>query len=121
MNNHTTTTPQGITVLHQSATLGGFEDQGTPARPLSQPPSRLTGIDVALPGAEGHGTGLWQCEPGSFERQLAQAAVQLGCPSCGRKNRVPDESTRWRCSSDEVRRHQRALRQHLGPGAEEPA
>lgn len=26
----------GITVLHQSATLGGLQDQGTPARPLSK-------------------------------------------------------------------------------------
>ncbi|MGJ7495471.1 hypothetical protein ACSFA8_10370 [Variovorax sp. RT4R15] len=39
-----------ITVLHQSATLGGLQDQGTPARPLSQPPSRLRGIDVELAG-----------------------------------------------------------------------
>lgn len=70
-----TTTPRGITVLHQSAQLGGFEDQGTPARPLSQPPCKLSGIDVPLPGAEGHGTGVWQCEPGRFERQLAQAEV----------------------------------------------
>ncbi|WP_046114357.1 cupin domain-containing protein [Aquincola tertiaricarbonis] len=70
-----TTTPAGITVLHQSVTLGGLEDQGAPARPLSQPPCRLSGIDVALPGAEGHGSGLWQCEPGRFERQLPNAEV----------------------------------------------
>ena len=41
----------GITVLKQSATIGGLQDQGTPARPLTLPPCRLRGIDVELAGA----------------------------------------------------------------------
>lgn len=64
-----------ITILPQSATLGGLEDQGTPARPLTTPPSRLSGIDVELAGAGANKSGIWECEPGRFERQLANAEV----------------------------------------------
>jgi len=64
-----------ITVLHRSATLGGLQDQGTPARPLSEPPCRLSGIEVELEGAGDNRSGLWECEPGRFERQLANAEV----------------------------------------------
>ena len=65
----------GITVLHQSATIGGLQDQGTPARPLTQPPCRLRGIDVELAGAGGNDSGIWECEPGRFKRQLPNAEV----------------------------------------------
>jgi uncharacterized protein len=65
----------GIVVLHQSATLPGLKDQGWPARPLTQPPCRLRGIDVELAGAGDNNSGLWECEPGRFERQLANAEV----------------------------------------------
>lgn len=64
-----------ITVLHRSATVGGLQDQGTPARPLSELPCRLRGIEVALEGAGANQSGLWECEPGRFERQLANAEV----------------------------------------------
>ena len=64
-----------ITVLHQSATIGGLRDQGTPARALTQPPCRLRGIDVELAGAGGNSSGVWECEPGRFERQLPNAEV----------------------------------------------
>jgi uncharacterized cupin superfamily protein len=61
-----------ITLLKQSATVGDLQDQGTPARPLGMP-SRLSGIDVDLAGAGQTKTGLWECTPGRFERQLAEA------------------------------------------------
>ena len=64
-----------ITVLHQSAAIAGLQDQGTPARPLSEPPCRLRGIDVELAGAGGNNSGIWECEPGRFERQLPNAEV----------------------------------------------
>ncbi|KAF1021475.1 MAG: hypothetical protein GAK30_01825 [Paracidovorax wautersii] len=64
-----------ITILRQSATLGGFEPQGTPATPLSQPPCAFSGIDVDLAGAGDNRSGLWQCTPGRFQRQLANAEV----------------------------------------------
>jgi uncharacterized cupin superfamily protein len=64
-----------ITVLRQSATLSGLQDQGTPARPTSEPPCRLSGLDVTLAGAGDNACGLWECTPGRFERQIAEAEV----------------------------------------------
>ena len=64
-----------IAVLSQSATMVGLEDQGTPRLPLTQPPCRMRGIDIALDGAGTNESGLWECEPGRFERQLPNAEV----------------------------------------------
>lgn len=64
-----------ITVLPQSATVGGFQHQGMPSRPLTAPPCSFSGIDVDLAGAGDNRTGLWECTPGRFERQLAEAEV----------------------------------------------
>jgi uncharacterized cupin superfamily protein len=64
-----------INVLHQSATLTGLQDQGTPAHSTSHPPCRISGIDVTLAGAGDNACGIWECTPGRFERQLAEAEV----------------------------------------------
>ncbi|MCA1326750.1 cupin domain-containing protein [Herbaspirillum sp. alder98] len=64
-----------ITILSQSATVGGLEDWGTPARSLSEVPCKLSGIEVDLAGAGENRTGIWECQPGSFERQLANAEL----------------------------------------------
>lgn len=64
-----------ITILNQSATIGGLHDQGTPAHSRSHPPSALSGIHVELEGAGNSRTGIWECSPGRFDRQLAQAEV----------------------------------------------
>lgn len=64
-----------ITILRQTATVSGLQPQGTPARPKSEPPCRLSGIDVALEGAGDNDCGIWQCTPGCFERQLDEAEV----------------------------------------------
>lgn len=66
---------QGITVLSQTVSLEALHDQGGPARPLSQPACRFTGLDVALAGAGDSNTGVWECSPGRFERQLPNAEV----------------------------------------------
>jgi hypothetical protein len=67
--------PKRITVLRQSALLSGLQDQGTPANPKSEPPCRFSGIDVALAGAGENACGIWECTPGRFMRQLAEAEV----------------------------------------------
>jgi uncharacterized protein len=64
-----------ITVLRKTATFAGLQDQGTPARPRSEPPCRFSGIDVELQGAGDNNCGIWECTPGLFERQLEQAEV----------------------------------------------
>jgi uncharacterized cupin superfamily protein len=67
--------PTRITVLRQSATISGLQDQGTPALPKSEPPCRFSGIDVELVGAGENNCGIWECTPGRFMRQLAAAEV----------------------------------------------
>ena len=64
-----------ITVFHQTATLSSLQEQGSPARPKSEPPCRLSGIDVTLSGAGDNNCGVWECTPGRFERQLDEAEV----------------------------------------------
>jgi uncharacterized cupin superfamily protein len=64
-----------ITVLHQSATVSSLQDQGAPAQPKSEPPCHFSGIDVALAGAGDNACGIWECTPGRFMRQLAEAEV----------------------------------------------
>src|SRR5450830_343731 len=64
-----------ITILSQSSVIGGLQDQGTPARPLSSPPPQLSGIEVDLAGAGDNHSGIWECEPGQFERHLPNAEV----------------------------------------------
>ena len=64
-----------IQILRQSATLAGLHDEGAVARPLSQPACLTRGLAVDLAGAGNNRSGLWECAPGRFERQLAQAEV----------------------------------------------
>ena len=64
-----------ITVLRQTSTVAGLQQQGTPAKPRSEPPCRFSGIDVALEGAGDNNCGVWECTPGRFERQRDAAAV----------------------------------------------
>lgn len=64
-----------IQILRQSATLSGLQDEGPVARPLSEPASTTRGLAVELAGAGGNRSGIWECTPGRFERQLVQAEV----------------------------------------------
>ena len=64
-----------IQILSQSATLSTLDDHGTVGRPLSQPPCRTRGIDIVLAGAGNNGCGIWECNPGRFERQIPEAEV----------------------------------------------
>lgn len=64
-----------IQILHQSADLAPLESRGAVGRPLSQPPCQIRGVPVALAGAGNSGSGIWECSPGRFERQVAQAEV----------------------------------------------
>ena len=64
-----------IQILRQSATLTNLVDEGPVGRPLSQPPCLTRGIAVELAGAGANRSGVWECAPGRFERQLVQAEV----------------------------------------------
>ena len=62
-----------ITIFRQSATMPGLKHRGAVARPITQPPCKLTGIRVDLEGAGNNRTGVWECEPGRYEREMATA------------------------------------------------
>lgn len=64
-----------ITIISQSVHAPGLQDDGPVARPLSQPACRTRSLEVPLEGAGGNRSGLWECPPGRFERQLANAEV----------------------------------------------
>lgn len=65
----------GITIFKQSAALAGLVDQGEVARPLSEPACRTSALEVALTGAGGNRTGVWECTVGRYERQVASAEL----------------------------------------------
>lgn len=64
-----------ITVISDAATATGLLDSGTVSRPLNGKPIPTRTLEVMLAGAGEHGTGLWECAPGRFERQLDNAEV----------------------------------------------
>lgn len=43
--------------------------------PLSEPACQLQGFKVSIPGREGTDTGIWECSPGRFRRQIAAGEV----------------------------------------------
>ncbi|WP_299452304.1 cupin domain-containing protein [uncultured Pigmentiphaga sp.] len=63
-----------ITVLSQSATVD-LPDDGPLAASLTQPPSRTGTLYVPLEGAGENRTGVWECTPGRFARQLPNAEL----------------------------------------------
>ncbi|WP_028219671.1 cupin domain-containing protein [Paraburkholderia oxyphila] len=64
-----------IIVLSQSASISGLENAGAVARPLTVPACQTSCMEVPMEGAGENLTGLWECTPGRFERQLANAEV----------------------------------------------
>lgn len=60
-----------ITILKQSSALTGLQAEGPVARPLSQPASTTCAQEVELEGGGSNRSGIWECTPGRFERQLA--------------------------------------------------
>jgi uncharacterized cupin superfamily protein len=88
--------PTLITVLHQTATVSGLLDQGMPANPKSEPPCRFSGIDVALAGAGDNACGVWECTPGRFMRQLAEAEVMHIVAGRGRFTPAGGETVEFR-------------------------
>jgi len=61
-----------IQVLRQSERMA-LSEAGYPCAPIGQAP-RLRGTEFAMPEGSAE-AGLWECEPGSFRRQVARAEV----------------------------------------------
>ncbi|MBU9366010.1 cupin domain-containing protein [Burkholderia multivorans] len=64
-----------IIVISNSAQAHGLVAGGVVARPLSQPACETSSLEVQIEGAGANRGGLWECTPGRFERQLANAEV----------------------------------------------
>lgn len=61
-----------IQILRQSARMA-LADAGQPATPIG-PAARLRGTEFAISESPAE-AGIWECEPGSFRRQVARAEV----------------------------------------------
>lgn len=61
-----------MTIQHIQQTLdfNGLETWGPVGIPLSEPACQLRGIKKQIPGKEGTDTGVWECTPGKFRRQI---------------------------------------------------
>jgi uncharacterized cupin superfamily protein len=64
-----------VQVISRAADLNNLEDWGTVTSPISQPPCRLSGMSVAIPGAETMRSGVWECSPGQYRRDVKEAEV----------------------------------------------
>ncbi|AOK63478.1 cupin domain-containing protein [Burkholderia ubonensis] len=64
-----------IVIVSSSAQADGLVASGAVARPLSQPACETLSLEVPIEGAGANRSGLWECTPGRFERQLANAEV----------------------------------------------
>jgi uncharacterized cupin superfamily protein len=74
----------GIQVIAQSATTPGLQNNGPVPVPLSSPACTTSGIDVQVPGRPDAATGLWECTPGRFQRQVASGEVMHILAGAGR-------------------------------------
>ena len=52
-----------------------LEDWGKVGLPLSEPPCQLRGKKMEIPGKPGADTGVWECSPGQFRRQIEAAEM----------------------------------------------
>lgn len=47
-----------------------LDDWSTVGLPLSEPPCQLRGRKIVVPGKEEVNTGIWECKPGQFRREI---------------------------------------------------
>jgi len=64
-----------IQIIRQSTQADALMEVGPVPVPLSQPPCVISEQEVKIPGKPDCSTGLWECSPGKFERQIKEAEV----------------------------------------------
>lgn len=79
-----------MTIQHIPATAGfePLEDWGTVGKPLSEPACTLRGVARDIPGFDGERTGIWECSPGRFQREVTAGEVMHIL--CGAGTFTPD-------------------------------
>jgi uncharacterized cupin superfamily protein len=65
----------GIQVIQSAVSATALTAVGDVPAPLTQPAAQVSGLDVTIPGRPELSTGLWECTPGRFRRQLKDAEV----------------------------------------------
>ncbi|GAB7549182.1 cupin domain-containing protein [Cupriavidus sp. 8B] len=63
-----------VQVIRASTTVNDLVEKG-PVASLSEPPCRVSGLEVAVPQRPSCKTGIWECTPGRFNRQIAAGEV----------------------------------------------
>lgn len=66
-----------MTIQHikNTALTTELEAWGPVGIPLNEPACQLKGFKKSIPGKEATDTGLWECSPGQFRRQIAAGEV----------------------------------------------
>lgn len=64
-----------IKILHQTATRNDLQKVGPVPVPLSSPACEIHNLPVEITGKPQCSTGLWECSPGKFARQVEEAEV----------------------------------------------
>lgn len=66
-----------MTIQHipQTRDWTPLEDLGPVGVPLSEPACALRGRKIVIPGAESASTGIWECSPGKFRRQVQDGEI----------------------------------------------
>jgi uncharacterized cupin superfamily protein len=64
-----------ITLLKQTASITTLLPSTPPLRVLDGTSPKTSDLEVLLEGAGGSDTGVWECTPGRFERQIAKAEL----------------------------------------------
>lgn len=65
----------GIKILKQTATRDDLEKVGPVPVPLSSPACEISKLPVTISERENYSTGLWECTPGKFDRQVKEGEV----------------------------------------------
>jgi len=61
--------------ISQTAALADLADWGQVGKPLSEPACRLRGWRQDIPGTAADITGVWECSPGRFRRDVEDGEV----------------------------------------------
>ncbi len=64
-----------IQIIKNSASANGLESWGPVKTPISEPACELQGLRVAIPGLESTRTGIWECSPGTYRRDVKEGEV----------------------------------------------
>ncbi len=66
-----------MTIRHikNTAAFDQLDDRGPVGKPLSEPACGLKGKSIELDGTQNLSTGIWECSPGKFRREVVRGEV----------------------------------------------